>query len=112
MGMSSPLPAREQVLTALAGVNDPEIGRPITELGMVKSVDISPAGQVTVAVYLTVAGCPMRDTITSRVTNAVTALPGVPGVKVDLDVMNEEQRRALQATVRGGAADAPERVIP
>jgi ATP-binding protein involved in chromosome partitioning len=113
--MSSPLPTREQVLTALADVNDPEIGRPITELGMVKSVEISPAGEVAVGVYLTVAGCPMRDTITSRVTAAVTALPGATGARVELDVMSEQQRRELQATVRGsasGAADAAERVIP
>ena len=107
--MSSPLPAREQVLTALAGVNDPEIGRPITELGMVKSIEIGPDGTVAVGVYLTVASCPMRDPITSRVTEAVTALAGVTGVQVELDVMSEEQRKNLQTTVRGGA---PERVIP
>ncbi len=107
--MSSPLPTREQVLTALAGVNDPEIGRPITELGMVKSVEIGTDGLVAVGVYLTVAGCPMRDTITSRVTGAVTPLPGVTGVRVELDVMSEDQRKDLQSHVRGGA---PERVIP
>ena len=107
--MSSPLPTREQVLTALAGVNDPEIGRPITELGMVKSVEIGADGLVAVGVYLTVAGCPMRDTITSRVTGAVAPLAGVTGVRVELDVMGEEQRKDLQATLRGGA---PERVIP
>lgn len=107
--MSSPLPTREQVLTALAGVNDPEIGRPITELGMVKSVEIGDDGLVAVGVYLTVAGCPMRDTITSRVTGALTPLSGVSGVRVELDVMSEEQRKDLQTKVRGGA---PERVIP
>jgi ATP-binding protein involved in chromosome partitioning len=107
--MSSPLPTREQVLTALAGVNDPEIGRPITELGMVKSVEISPGGAVAVGVYLTVAGCPMRDAITSRVTGAVTPLPGVTGVSVELDVMSEDQRKEMQTSLRGGA---PERVIP
>jgi ATP-binding protein involved in chromosome partitioning len=107
--MSSPLPTREQVLTALAGVNDPEIGRPITELGMVKSVEIAPDGAVAVAVYLTVAGCPMRDTITNRVTAAVTPLDGVTGVRVELDVMSEEQRKNLQTTLHGGAT---ERVIP
>ena len=79
--MSSPLPTPEQVTTALAGVNDPEIGRPITELGMVKSVSVGADGRVDVGVYLTVAGCPMRDTITSRVTAAVAALPGVTGVR-------------------------------
>ncbi|HVT67717.1 MAG TPA: Mrp/NBP35 family ATP-binding protein [Trebonia sp.] len=107
--MTSPVPTREQVMTALAGVNDPEIGRPITELGMVKSVEIGGDGRVAVGVYLTVAGCPMRDTITSRVTTALTPLSGVTSVRVDLDVMSEQQRQELQIKVRGGA---PERVIP
>ena len=107
--MSSPLPTTEQVTSALAGVNDPEIGRPITELGMVKSVSVAAGGLVDVSVYLTVAGCPMRDTITSRVTDAVTALPGVSGVRVTLDVMSEEQRKAMQTQLRGGRAEP---VIP
>jgi ATP-binding protein involved in chromosome partitioning len=107
--MNSPLPTTEQVTTALAGVKDPEIGRPITELGMVKSVEIEPGGRVDVGVYLTVAGCPMREAITSRVTEAVAALPGVSGVRVELDVMSEEQRSALQTQLRGGR---PEPVIP
>src|ERR1700693_3747445 len=108
-GMSSPLPTTEQVTTALAGVNDPEIGRPITDLGMVKSVTVDSDGRVDVGIYLTVAGCPMREAITSRVTNAVAAVPGVTGVRVDLDVMSEEQRKAMQAGLRGGQ---PEQVIP
>ncbi|MFY9775576.1 MAG: Mrp/NBP35 family ATP-binding protein [Trebonia sp.] len=107
--MNSPLPTTEQVTSALAGVNDPEIGRPITELGMVKSVSVGADGLVDVSVYLTVAGCPMRDTITSRVTDAVTALPGVSGARVTLDVMSEEQRKAMQTQLRGGR---PEPVIP
>jgi ATP-binding protein involved in chromosome partitioning len=107
--MSSPLPTAEQVTTALARVNDPEIGRPITELGMVKSVNVATDGRVDVGVYLTVAGCPMRETITSRVTNAVSALPGVSAVRVALDVMSEEQRKSLQTQLRGGR---PEPVIP
>jgi len=107
--MTSPLPTTEQVTSALAGVNDPEIGRPITELGMVKSVSVGADGLVDVSVYLTVAGCPMRDTITSRVTDAVTALPGVSGARVTLDVMSEEQRKAMQTQLRGGR---PEPVIP
>src|SRR5580692_8108310 len=107
--MSSPLPTTEQVTSALAGVNDPEIGRPITELGMVKSVSVGADGLVDVSVYLTVAACPMRDTITSRVTDAVTALPGVSGARVTLDVMSDEQRKAMQTQLRGGR---PEPVIP
>jgi len=107
--MNSSLPTTEQVTEALSRVMDPEIGRPITDLDMVKSVAIGTEGVVEVGVYLTVAGCPMRDAITSRVTEAVAALPGVTGVRVSLDVMSEEQRGALQTKLRGGK---PEPVIP
>jgi ATP-binding protein involved in chromosome partitioning len=102
-------PTVDQVTQALAGVNDPEIHRPITELGMVKNVDIAADGSVRVDVWLTVAGCPMRDTITRLVTDAVGRLDGVTRVRVELDVMSEEQRRSLQTSLRG---DRPERVIP
>jgi ATP-binding protein involved in chromosome partitioning len=108
--MSSALPTTEQVITTLSSVKDPEIGRPITDLGMVKSVDVAADGHVRVDVYLTVAGCPMRDTITREVTAAVAALSGVTKVTVELDVMSEEQRKELQTNLRGGAR--PEPVIP
>ncbi len=109
--MTSPLaqPTVEQVTKALDGVLDPEIHRPITELGMVKNVEIGADGAVRVEVWLTVAGCPMRDTITREVTAAVTKLPGAASVRVDLDVMSDEQRRALQSQLRGGR---PEPEIP
>jgi ATP-binding protein involved in chromosome partitioning len=93
----------EQVTAALASVRDPEIHRPITELNMVKDVRIDPNGTDTVGVYLTVAGCPLRDTITRDVTAAVSPLDGVTGVRVDLDVMSPEQRKALQEQLRGPA---------
>jgi ATP-binding protein involved in chromosome partitioning len=93
----------EQVTAALASVRDPEIHRPITELNMVKDVRTDPNGTVTVGVYLTVAGCPLRDTITRDVTAAVSPLDGVTGVRVELDVMSPEQRRALQEQLRGPA---------
>jgi len=95
-------PTVEQVQTALAGVNDPEIKRPITELGMVKSVDVGDDGHVSVEVYLTVSGCPMRDTITRDVTAAVQRVDGVSDVSVSMDVMSEEQRKELQQHLRGG----------
>ncbi len=106
--MTSP-PTVEQVTQALAGVQDPEIHQPITELNMVKNVDISPDGSVRVDVWLTVAGCPLRDTITRDVTGAVEKLPGVSRVRVELDVMSDEQRRELQNKLRGGR---PEPEIP
>ncbi|WP_042406357.1 Mrp/NBP35 family ATP-binding protein [Streptacidiphilus carbonis] len=95
----------ESVRTALGTVQDPEIHRPITELGMVKSVEIDPAGAARVAVYLTVSGCPMRETITSRVTEAVGAVPGITSVAVELDVMSAEQRQELTSMLRGGQAE-------
>ncbi|MDQ4008670.1 MAG: Mrp/NBP35 family ATP-binding protein [Actinomycetota bacterium] len=97
-------PSVEQVQSALAGVNDPEIKRPITELGMVKSVDVGADGRVQVEVYLTVAGCPMKDTITRDVTAAVRRVDGVTDVSVGLDVMSDEQRKELQTQLRGGQA--------
>jgi len=110
--MSSPPiapPSPAQVTQALDGVQDPEIHRPITELGMVKNIDIAADGAVRVEVWLTVSGCPLRETIIREVTAAVTKVPGVSSVRVDLDVMSEEQRRALQTQLRGGKAEP---VIP
>src|ERR1700677_1262813 len=102
-------PSPQQVTQALSGVNDPEIKRPITELCIVKGIEIAPDGAVLVQVWLTVSGCPLRDTITREVTAAVSAVAGVSSVHVDLDVMSEEQRRALQSHLRGGKAEP---VIP
>jgi ATP-binding protein involved in chromosome partitioning len=92
----------DRVNAALATVNDPEIKRPITELGMVESVDISDDGHVRVTVLLTVAGCPLKDTINRDDTTAVGAVDGVSGVDLTLGVMTAEQRSGLQETLRGG----------
>lgn len=94
-------PSLDAIHAALATVNDPEINRPITELGMVKGVDIQRGGKVTVGVFLTVAGCPMRTTITERVTAAVLSVPHVTDVSVELDVMSDDQRAQLRTQLRG-----------
>src|SRR5260370_40643850 len=86
-------PTAEQVMQALATVQDPEIRRPITDLGMVKNVDIGADGTVRVDVWLTVSGCPLRDTITRDVRGAVGKLAGDRSVRVELDVMSDQQRR-------------------
>ncbi|WP_110183139.1 Mrp/NBP35 family ATP-binding protein [Nocardioides solisilvae] len=99
----------EQVNAALATVQDPEIKRPITDLGMVDSVELGADGSVAVTVLLTVAGCPLKDTINRDVTAAVSAVPGVTGVDLTLGVMSPEQRSALGDTLRGGQA---QREIP
>ena len=85
---------------ALATVEDPEIHRPITDLKMVKSREVI-NGVAHIAVWLTVSGCPMRDTITSRVRDAVGAVPGITSVEVELDVMSEEQRKELRSSLVG-----------
>ena len=101
--MSAPpaSPSPEAVNAALATVIDPELRRPITELGMVESVEMSDDGLVTLAVLLTIAGCPLRDTITADATKALLAVPGVTSVDVVLKVMTQEQRDALKELLRG-----------
>ncbi|GAA4944244.1 Mrp/NBP35 family ATP-binding protein [Streptomonospora halophila] len=101
----SSTPTTELVNAALATVQDPEIHRPITDLDMVKSVEVADGGVVHVGIYLTVAGCPMKGRIESDVTNAVSKVEGVTRVTVELDVMSDEQRKALQTKLRGGQAE-------
>jgi ATP-binding protein involved in chromosome partitioning len=90
---------------ALQTVNDPEIRRPITELGMVEDVRVDDDGRVEVVVLLTVAGCPMKETLTRDVTAAVSQLEGVSGVTVTLGVMSEEQRHGLRDQLRGSQGE-------
>ena len=97
-------PTQDQVRRALDRVIDPELRRPITDLGMVESVEIAD-GAVTVGVLLTVAGCPLKDTIAADIRKEVGALEGVSGVEVRLGVMTDEQRAELRARLRGGAAE-------
>jgi ATP-binding protein involved in chromosome partitioning len=101
----------DAIQAALATVDDPEIRRPITDLGMVKGFTVS-ASQVKVELLLTVAGCPLRDKLTADITAALTKLPGITSVEIDFGVMSEEQRKALQVTLRGGGPAAEEPVIP
>jgi ATP-binding protein involved in chromosome partitioning len=100
--MSTPL--LEQVRAALGTVNDPEIKRPITDLGMVDSLDIDSAGAVRLTVLLTVAGCPLKDTINRDVNAAVRAVPGVTDVDLTLGVMTAEQRAGLKELLSDGRA--------
>lgn len=98
-------PTEEAVREALTQVEDPEIHKPITELGMVRDVTIGSEGDVAIGVYLTVQGCPMKDTITQRVDSAVSEVEGVRSVSVDLDVMSDEQRTELRKQLRGNAEE-------
>jgi ATP-binding protein involved in chromosome partitioning len=97
------------VRAALTKVIDPELRRPITELGMVKDVSIEPDHGVHVEIYLTTSACPKKTEIADRVSRAVADVPGTGAVKVSLDVMSDEQRTELRKMLRG---DAREPVIP
>src|SRR3978361_1642136 len=99
----------DAIQTALSTVNDPEIRRPITDLGMGRDVELGADGDVAVTILLTVSGCPMKETLTRDVTAAVSAVPGVSSVRVTLDVMSAEQRARLQEQLRGGQ---PAKEIP
>ena len=100
-----PLPTHDAVMEALDRVIDPELRRPVTDLGMVSSVDIAEDGVVSVEVLLTVAGCPLKDTITADTQREVGSVEGVTGVQVSLGVMNDEQKAELRRRLRGGAAE-------
>ncbi|MBV7295066.1 Mrp/NBP35 family ATP-binding protein [Corynebacterium sp. TAE3-ERU12] len=97
-----------QVRTALAAVEDPEVRRPITEIGMVKSITISDSDDIAVEIYLTIAGCPMKSTLIERTDEALKGIDGVGQTTVTTDVMNDEQRRQFREAVRGSA----EPVVP
>lgn len=97
------------VRSALAGVIDPELRRPITELGMVKDITFDDAHNVEIGIYLTTSACPKKAEISERVTQAAADVDGVGTVRVLLDVMNDEQRTELRKQLRG---DSAEPIIP
>src|SRR5919197_6231823 len=92
---------RDAVLQALGGVIDPELRRPVTELDMVRAVEID-GGDVSVTIALTVAGCPLRSSFEEQVQNVLREVPGVERVRLGFDVMTPEERQALTTKLRGG----------
>jgi ATP-binding protein involved in chromosome partitioning len=109
--MSAPATTLEDAIrAALSTVNDPEIRRPITDLGMVESVRVDAAGVTTVGLLLTVVGCPLKDKLREDITAAVGAVDGVSRVEINFGVMTAEQRKDLQSSLRGPATAEP--VVP
>jgi ATP-binding protein involved in chromosome partitioning len=98
------MPSREAVHEALSHVIDPELRRPVTELDMVRRVDIED-GRVEVTIALTVAGCPLRASFQDQVAREVGALDGVREVALSFDVMTPEERSALTQKLRGGVSE-------
>ncbi|TFD67007.1 Mrp/NBP35 family ATP-binding protein [Cryobacterium sp. Hb1] len=102
---SAPDTIRSRVLTALAGVTDPEIRKPITDLDMVSGVTVSDTGRVSVGIRLTIAGCPAAARIESDVLAAAESVSGKGRASVEVAVMTREQRTALTEKLRGGQAE-------
>lgn len=99
--------SKDAVMQVLSGIDDPELKRPLTDLDMIKSVEIAD-GHVEIAILLTVPGCPLKDKISNDVRTSVSLIPEVDSVGVTFDVMNEQQRTRLKQKLglTGAAADA------
>ena len=98
------LPKVDQLIDALRPVQDPELHRSIVDLGMVRDVQIQSSGDVSLTVVLTIAGCPLRNEIQTRVNTALRALDGVKNVALNFGVMNDEERAKVRELVHGNPA--------
>jgi ATP-binding protein involved in chromosome partitioning len=95
--------SRDDVLRALEQVIDPELHRPVTDLEMVRDVEID-GGDVSVTIALTIAGCPLRSSFSDQVAEHVGAVAGVESTRVGFDVMTPDERAALTTKLRGAVA--------
>jgi ATP-binding protein involved in chromosome partitioning len=86
---------------ALSKVSDPELHRPITELGMVEGINVH-GESVELAILLTISGCPMRDRLQRDISAAVLQVPGIKSVSINFGVMNDQQRDRVKSLLRGG----------
>ena len=98
-------------MKALERVIDPELRRPVTELDMVRAVDID-GGDVRVTIALTIAGCPLRDSFEQQVADVMRDVPGVERVALGFDVMTAEERQALTTKLRGGVQERSQGTLP
>jgi ATP-binding protein involved in chromosome partitioning len=98
----------DDVLAALRGVIDPELGSDIVDLGMARSADVLPDGSVDVAVALTTAGCPLRSQLQHDVVARIGSLPGVTHVRLHWAEMTADQRASAMAKARWNITQRPE----
>jgi ATP-binding protein involved in chromosome partitioning len=94
-------PSREAILEALSRVIDPELRKPVTELDMVRAIEID-GGRVGITIALTIAGCPLRSSFEDQVAREVGTIEGVESVHLEFDVMSPDERTALTTKLRGG----------
>jgi ATP-binding protein involved in chromosome partitioning len=99
------VPTHDEIFAALSRVIDPELRRPVTELDMVRNIEIE-GGDVTITIALTVAGCPLRSSFEDQVREHVASLPGVSAVGLEFGVMTPDERGALTTKLRGGREES------
>jgi ATP-binding protein involved in chromosome partitioning len=93
----------DKIRRALDAVIDPELRKPITELGMVGDIDVNGASAV-VNLKLTIVGCPAAQKIERDTIAAASKVDGIENVSVVLGVMTEAERAVLKEQLRGGRA--------
>lgn len=112
-GAAAAPPSPDDVRQALRAVVDPELGADIVDLGMVRRVDVSPAGAVTVSIALTIAGCPLRSQIERDVRGRLTSVPGVTSADLEMGQMDPQERSEVMARARWKAREeAPPTAVP
>jgi ATP-binding protein involved in chromosome partitioning len=113
MGSAVPPPTVEEVVGLLRGVIDPELGGNIVDLGMATTTTVTPDGDVTVGVKLTIAGCPLRAQIKRDVETRIAAHPGVRNVTIDWGEMTADERSEVMLKARWAAREsAPDTEVP
>jgi len=95
-----PTVAHDEVMAALRGVIDPELGSDIVELGMAKRATVTDDGKVTVTIALTTAGCPLRAQLQRDIRSRVGSLPGVTSVELDWAEMTADEKRTAMDRAR------------
>ncbi len=91
----------EAIYSALNTVIDPELHKPLPELGMIESVHFD-SGIAKLGILLTISGCPMKDRLKSDITNSLKEIKEISGIEINFGVMNEEQRNNVKKIIRGG----------
>ena len=91
----------EAINKALTTVIDPELHKPLPELGMVESVSFE-SGVAKIKILLTISGCPMKDRLKLDITNSLKNINEVKSLDIIFGVMNDDQRNAVKKIIRGG----------
>jgi ATP-binding protein involved in chromosome partitioning len=91
----------EAINKALNNVIDPELHKPLPELGMVESVDFK-EGKAVIRILLTIVGCPMKDRLKNDIDKALVEISEIKTIEVIFGVMSEEQRNNVKKIIRGG----------